>query len=105
MADERDIGRPSEHFEKFNELASSVTDTLDRANAMVSRTGEMLEGAVAATDSALKMVGVDTGAMSGVAQRRLHDTRDMAATSIRANPLRSVLIAAGIGYVYGLMRR
>ena len=60
----------------------------------------------AATASArLEEYGISTDQMVDAALRKTSDIQDAFADAIRANPLRSVAIAAGIGYVYAMINR
>lgn len=61
--------------------------------------------AAASANATLEEFGINTDQMVDAARRRTNDLQDAFADAVRANPLRSVAIAAVAGYIYALTRR
>ena len=98
---------------KANDMAREGTrqmsKQMDKTKDAVADAGETLGKKVSSLASAagdtLKDYGVDAAAIGESARAKTSELQDAILSEIRTNPIRSVAIAAGIGFVLALFAR
>lgn len=101
----RDFTNNKTNEPKRTEASDKANETLARSARNATVTSRDVADAASTANAKLEEYGVNTDQMVDAARRRTGELQDAFASSIRANPLRSVAIAAGVGYLYALIRR
>ena len=98
---------------KANDMAREgvrqASKQTDKAGDAISEAGEGLSKTVgnlaSSANATLKDYGVDAAAISDTAREKTSQLHDAVIAEIRTNPIRSVAIAAGVGFVLALFAR
>ena len=83
---------------KKDQFVDKVSQTADTINTKVS-------DMASAANSTLKDYGIRTDVMSDIAKQKTSELQDAVVQEIKTNPIRSVAIAAGVGFLFALMSR
>ena len=88
---------------KRKDAQDGVESTIDAASNTASDMIESATTAAANINEKLKTVGVDTSVMADVAKEQMTDLQRLLADELKQRPMRTLGIAAAVGFVAALI--
>ena len=87
------------------DLSAKKDDLVDQASQTADHVGRKVSDLASSANSTLQDFGIRTDVMTDKAKQKTSEMQDAVISEIKANPIRSVAIAAGVGYIFALMSR
>ncbi|MBY0610850.1 MAG: hypothetical protein K2P80_01570 [Beijerinckiaceae bacterium] len=87
------------------EASAKADDFINQASQTADTVGRKVSDLASSANSTLQEFGIRTDVMTDKAKRKTSEMQDAVISEIKTNPLRSIAIAAGVGYLFALLSR
>lgn len=87
------------------EMSAKKDEMMNQASQAADTLGRKASDMASTANSTLQEFGIRTDVMTDKAKQKTSELQDVVVSEIKANPIRSVAIAAGVGFVFALMSR
>ena len=91
--------------ETANDVNAKKDQMVNKATQAADTMGRKAQDMAASASSTLEEYGIRTDVMTDKARQKTNEIQDAFIDEIRANPIRSVAIAAGAGFLVALFSR
>lgn len=87
------------------DVSAKTDDMIDQASQAAETVSRKVSDLASSANSTLQEFGIRTDVMTDKAKRKTSEMQDAVVSEIKANPIRSIAIAAGVGYLFALLSR